>query len=223
MAKPGDRVKVETREKTIEGILVPSPEAEEDVVFVKLDSGYNVGVDKKNIKSISVIELYREGKKAIPKAEQKRGLPRITILHTGGTIASKVDYRTGAVVSRFSPAELLGMFPELKEIANIDSRLVFQMFSEDMEPAHWSILAAEIKKEIDKGAEGIIVTHGTDTMHYTSAALSFMLDDSGIPVILVGAQRSSDRGSTDALVNLVCAAKFITRTLQAWQYACTNQ
>jgi glutamyl-tRNA(Gln) amidotransferase subunit D len=206
MAKPGDRAKVVTADETIEGVLMPE---EKDFVVLKLDTGYNMGIDKKRVREVQVMKEYKEKKPEMPKAEQKKGLPTIAILHTGGTIASKVDYETGGVVARFEPEELLRMFPELKEIANIRSRLVRQMFSEDMRFGHYNILAQEIAKEIEQGAEGIIITHGTDTLHYTGAALSFMLNNLGVPVILVGAQRSSDRGSTDAALNLLAAAFFI--------------
>lgn len=206
MAKAGDRVKVVTADESIEGVLMPE---EKEFVVLKLDTGYNMGIDKKRVREIHVVKEYREQKAEAPKAEQKKGLPTITILHTGGTIASKVDYETGGVVAHFSPDELLGMFPELKDIANIKSRLVRQMFSEDMRFAHYNLLAHEVEKDIKAGVDGIIITHGTDTLHYTSAALSFMLNNLGVPVILVGAQRSSDRGSTDAALNLLSAAFFI--------------
>ncbi len=206
MANPGDRVKVVTAEEGIEGTLMPD---EKDFVMLKLDTGYNIGIDKKRVKEIILIKEHKTKEALTPKAEEKKNLPTIAILHTGGTIASKVDYETGGVVSKFKPEEMLEMFPELKEIANIKSRLVRQMFSEDMRFAHYNILAREIEKEIKDGADGIIVTHGTDTMHYTGAALSFMLQNLGVPVILVGAQRSSDRGSTDAALNLISAAFFI--------------
>ncbi len=207
MAKSGDRVKVVTQEEGIEGTLMPD---EKDFVMLKLDTGYNMGIDKKRVKEIILIKEHKAKEIPPPKAEQKKGLPTIAILHTGGTIASKVDYETGGVISKFKPEEMLEMFPELKEIANIKSRLIRQMFSEDMRFAHYNILAKEIEKEIKEGVEGIIVTHGTDTLHYTGAALSFMLQNLGVPVILVGAQRSSDRGSTDAALNLIAAAFFIT-------------
>jgi glutamyl-tRNA(Gln) amidotransferase subunit D len=209
MAKAGDRVKVVTADESIEGVLMPE---EKEYVVLKLDTGYNIGVSRKRVREIQVLKEYKATTAPAAKAEQKKGLPTIAVLHTGGTIASKVDYATGGVVARFDPQELLEMFPELKEIANIHSRLVRQMFSEDMRFAHYNILADEIAKEIKDGADGIIVTHGTDTMHYTSAALSFMLNNLGVPVILVGAQRSSDRGSTDAALNLVTAAFFIARS-----------
>ena len=138
--------------------------------------------------------------------------PTISILHIGGTVASRVDYRTGGTFASFTPEDLVEMFPELTEIANIRSRLIFQMASEDIEFEHWGKMAKEIEKEINSGCAGVILTHGTDTMHYTSAALAFMLQDLPIPVILVGSQRSSDRGSSDSAMNLLCAANFIVKS-----------
>ena len=210
-AKAGDRVKVIADNDIKEGILMPNEET--DSVVIKLDNGYNVGIDKKKVKEIKVVEKYKEkeestGKK--PKKDSKK--PTIAILHTGGTIASKVDYETGGVIAKFSPSELMELFPELKKIANFDSRLIDQMLSEDMRFEHYKKIANAIKKEIKKKVDGIIITHGTDTLGYTAAALSFILENIDIPVLLVGAQRSSDRGSSDAAMNLVCASEFITKT-----------
>ncbi len=139
-------------------------------------------------------------------------LPIISILHTGGTIASKVDYETGGVIAKFKPAELVAMFPELRGIANIRCELLGNIMSENMRFGHYNAIAKAIGQDIRKGTDGIIVTHGTDTMHYTSAALSFMLENLPVPVILVGAQRSSDRGSSDAALNLISAAYFIANS-----------
>lgn len=210
--KPGDLVEVETKKETIKGILMPSPEYAGEITIIKLDSGYNIGIENTKIKGIKLVKKLEERPKR-PKTTRKRpGLPKITILHTGGTIASKVEYKTGAVVASFKPEEIVEMFPELEEIANIDSRLVSNMASEMMRFAHYNILAKEIKEELSKGAHGVIITHGTDTMHLTSAALAFILEDLPIPVLLVGAQRSSDRGSTDAALNLINAAYFIAKS-----------
>ncbi|MBD3303623.1 Glu-tRNA(Gln) amidotransferase subunit GatD [Candidatus Woesearchaeota archaeon] len=206
MAKPGERVKIKTDKEEIEGVLMPE---EKEFVVIKLDTGYNMGIDKQRVKAIHTISKKEEKKAEFPKEKQKKDLPTITILHTGGTIASKVDYETGGVIARFEPEEILAMFPELKDIANIKSRLVSNMFSENMRFGHYNILAKEIDKEKKAGVDGVIITHGTDTMHYTSAALSFMLKDLPMPVILAGAQRSSDRGSSDAALNLISAAFFI--------------
>jgi len=212
-ANYGDRVKVITKKEVYEGILMPHPALlGEKTLVVKLDSGYNVGIDNKNVKKIEVLKKHSVEKRlAKEKIKVDKKKKTILVLHTGGTIASKVDYKTGGVVADFSPEELLKMFPELKDIVNIKAKLVFQMFSEDMEPGHWGILASEIKKNLKK-YDGFIITHGTDTLHYTSAALSFMLKGIDKPVLLVGAQRSSDRGSSDAALNVLCAAQFIAKS-----------
>jgi len=210
-AKPGDRVKVTTKDSIKEGILMPNEET--DSVIIKLDNGYNIGIDKKKVKEIKLMEKYKDkethSKKGIKKDSKK---PTIAILHTGGTIASKVDYRTGGVIARFSPEEILEMFPELKNIANVTSRLISNMFSEDIRFKHYTQMCKAIEDEIKKGIDGIILTHGTDTLGYTAAALSFALEGLNIPVILVGSQRSSDRGSSDASSNLIAAARFISKT-----------
>ncbi len=210
--KTGDSVVVETKEKKLNGILMPVPETEEDIVILKLESGYNIGIDKKNIKSIKLVKSHKEKKEKTSEVKFDKKLPTISILHTGGTIASKVDYKTGAVSAKFSPSEIIDMFPELKKIANIKSRKIASMQSEMMRFVHYNLMAKEIEKEVKKGVDGIIITHGTDTMHYTSAALAFILEDLPVPVILVGSQRSSDRGSSDAGLNLISACYFIANS-----------
>ena len=202
----GDYVKVKTAEEDIEGILMPE---EKETVVLKLSTGYNIGINKKRVKEIIVLKEKKDVKIPAPKIEQKEGLPKISILQIGGTIASKVDYVTGGVSAFFQPEEILSRFPEIKNIASISSRLISNMFSEDMRFAHYNIIAKEIEKEIKKGCAGVILPHGTDTMAHTAAALSFMLENLPVPVILVGAQRSSDRGSTDAALNVLSAALFI--------------
>ena len=207
----GDTVEITTLSKIHNGIILPS--LNKDIITLKLKSGYNIGIEKKSIKKIKILKKHKkEAKKSKIKITEKKGLKTVSILHTGGTISSAVDYKTGGVVAKFSPEEMIQLFPEIKEIANIKSKLVSQMMSEDMRFAHYNILAKEIEKEIKKGTDGIIITHGTDTLHYTSAALAFMLENLPIPVILIGAQRSSDRGSSDAAMNLLCACKFIAKT-----------
>ena len=204
----GDKVRVETKDNFFEGVLMPSS----GNIVVKLSSGYNVGLDKKEIKNVKVLKKHKEKISKPIKLEINKGKKNITILHTGGTIASKVDYETGAVIARYTPEEIVTQFPELNELANINSRLISNMFSEDMRFSNYNTLAKEIEKEIKNGTDGIVITHGTDTLHYTSAALSFILEGLNIPVILVGAQRSSDRGSSDAAMNLICAVEFILKT-----------
>jgi len=221
-AKPGDRIKITAKDEIKEGILMPNEETES--IVIKLDNGYNIGIGKKKVKEIKVIEKYTL-KETSPKKDIKTDTKKktISILHTGGTIASKVDYRTGGVIARFTPEEILAMFPELKEIANIRSRLVANMFSEDMRFKHYTVMCKAIEEEINHGVDGVILTHGTDTLGYSAAALSFALENIHIPVILVGSQRSSDRGSSDAAVNLICAANFITKTDFAGVAICMHE
>ena len=210
-AKPGDRVKVVTSDEIKEGILMPNQET--DSVVIKLDNGYNVGIDKKKVKEVKIIEKYKE-KEAKSKTEIKKDSkkPTITILHTGGTIASKVDYKSGAVYSSFNPEDLLEMFPELFKIANFDSKLIANMWSDDLRFKHFEIIAKAIEKEVKKGVDGIIIGMGTDNLAVASAALAFIIEETPLPILLVGAQRSSDRGSSDAAMNLICAAEFIAKT-----------
>ncbi len=201
----GDVVEVVTKGKTLTGVLLES--SKKEVVTIKLSSGYNIGINKKNIDGVRKIKKIRK-EKAVSKHEIKKGLKKISILHTGGTVASEVDYKTGAVSPQFKPEEIVNMFPELNDIATINSRLIWNIWSQDLRFVHFNILAKEIKKEIDKGAGGVVITHGTDFLHYTSAALALALENLTVPVLVVGAQRSSDRGSSDAGMNLINAVYF---------------
>lgn len=188
-----------------------------ETFFLKLDNGYNMGIKNSNIISIKKLKYdsnsnIKDSKKEPHVIKVDSNKPKIVLLHTGGTIASKVDYNTGAVIAKFEPNELIEMFPEINDYANIESRRIGNMWSQDMTFEHYNIIAKEIEKEVKNGAQGIIIAHGTDTMHYTSAALSFILENLNIPVLLVGSQRSSDRGSTDARLNLINAIYYITHS-----------
>lgn len=206
--KIGDKVRLIKGKLTYEGILMPRIElGDPSVLVVKLDNGYNIGIKFDKNVGLKFLQKgkpirFRPAENVIRKDPEKA---TVSILGCGGTIASRVEYTTGAVFPAFSPADLLLSFPELKDIANIKGRKIFDLFSEDMTPQHWQVMAREVEKEIKSGLDGVILMHGTDTLHYTSAALSFMLHNLPVPVILVGAQRSSDRGSSDNLINLVSA------------------
>ena len=206
----GDRVIV----GPAEGLLMPSPEitASPDHIVLKLDNGYNIGVKyegqtvtksgKPEPKAIAKEYKYETtGHSKVKQASRTRS---IALLGAGGTITSKVDYSTGAVNTKMTGEDLLALVPEVAGIAHIDFKTVLEVMSEDIGPSEWQLLAAEAAKAANS-ADGVIITHGTDTMHYTAAALSFMLDTPK-PVIITGAQRSSDRGSTDSALNLVCSA-----------------
>lgn len=195
----GDRIKLVSRGSVFTGLLMPRPSAgDPDIVVLKLDSGYNIGV---RAQSIELIET--AGAKAEPEHEHEK--PKkgdIAILGCGGTIASRVEYKTGAVYPSITPKELRTAFPALEKWP-VHSRPIFSLFSEDMNAAHWCTVADEVEKEIKQDVNGVVVMHGTDTMSYTSAALSFMLQNLPVPVILVGAQRSSDRPSSENEMNLL--------------------
>jgi len=208
--KQGDKIEIKTKDKTYQGIFI---QEKDNNVIVKLDNGYNIGIDKKNIKSM---KKTGEGKKIEIKYEEKqkpkKNLPKIAILHTGGTIASKVDYRTGAVFSSFKPKDLLGLFPELADIAEFKSELISNMWSDDLRFGHFTLIAETVKKYIKDGFEGIIIGIGTDNLAIAAAALAFTFENLPIPILFVGSQRSSDRGSSDAAMNIICATHFITKT-----------
>jgi len=206
---PGNRISITKGKKKYEGLLIPRINVGDlDSIVIKLDNGYNIGIRYE--KGMEVKKLSK-GKKIKFNPSKKRfkkdpNKPTISILGSGGTIASRVDYNTGAVFPAFSPGDLMTSFPELKEISNVNSRKLFNLFSDDMTPAHWQSIAKDVAKEIKGKSKGVILMHGTDTMHYTASALSFMLQNTPVPVILVGSQRSSDRGSSDNAMNLICSS-----------------
>ncbi|MBS7652790.1 MAG: Glu-tRNA(Gln) amidotransferase subunit GatD [Candidatus Bathyarchaeia archaeon] len=207
--KVGDLLRINGRSGTYEGILMPRIETAHDAYIVlKLRSGYNIGIAFEDSMSIERLrEAERPHFRPPPIPETKPSLPRVSIISTGGTIASRVDYTTGGVRAAISSRDLLSIIPELSDIAVIDADILFSIFSENMEPSHWSEMARRTAQKIRDGAEGVIITHGTDTMGYSSAALSFALQGLPVPVILVGSQRSSDRPSSDAATNLIGSVK----------------
>jgi glutamyl-tRNA(Gln) amidotransferase subunit D len=191
------------------GLILPRSEtADAHHIVLKLDTGYNIGVRADTVERITVhgrkVANYKIPEKAFPYDPQK---PRVKLIGTGGTIASRLDYRTGAVIPAFSPGELYGSVPELADICNLETEKLYGVFSENMGPEQWLGTARAIAAEIEKGVAGIVVGHGTDTMHHTAAALTYMLQDLPVPVVMVGSQRSSDRPSSDAAINLINATR----------------
>jgi len=203
----GDVLEVRTPWGTVTGTLVPRyTYADESHVVLKLKSGYNVGLSLAGLKGA---EVKAKGEKPFfssPLPPKSPGhLPRVLILGTGGTIASRIDYRTGAVHPAVTSAELHSLVPELSGVARVEPEIMFDIFSENIAPEHWTKLARRVAGGVREGVDGVVVTHGTDTLGYTAAALSFALSGVPIPVVLVGAQRSSDRPSSDAPLNLVAS------------------
>ena len=198
---------IETTRGNFKGTVLPRAENDDAVhIVLKIATGYNVGIDTRTITGMKETG-YKKANYKVPEKEfpYTEGLPHVKLLGTGGTIASRLDYRTGAVIPAFSPGELYGAVPELAEICNLETEKIFAVFSENMGPTQYVALAKQIGKEIEKGIEGIVIGHGTDTLHHTGAALTFMCQNLPVPVILVGSQRSSDRPSSDAALNLMHA------------------
>lgn len=198
---------VNTTRGEFKGIILPRSENDDtEHLVLKLATGYNIGITVDTI--IEMKEYgYKEAHYKIPEKEfpSSPDKPNIKLFGTGGTIASRLDYRTGAVIPAFSPGELYGAVPELADVCNLTTEKLFAVFSENMGPEQYITLAKSIGKEIEKGIDGIVIGHGTDTMHHTAAALSFMIQDSPVPIVMVGSQRSSDRPSSDAALNLIHA------------------
>lgn len=201
--------KIATSRGDFRGIVLPRSENDDDRhIVLKLITGYNIGIDVDTINEM-VEQGYKEAHYKIPEREFPVSADKsnIKLFGTGGTIASRLDYRTGAVIPAFSPGELYGAVPELADICNLSTEKLFAVFSENMGPDQYKILAKAIGEEIKRGIDGIVIGHGTDTMHHTAAALSFMVQNPPVPIVMVGSQRSSDRPSSDAALNLMHATK----------------
>ncbi|MEM2918333.1 MAG: Glu-tRNA(Gln) amidotransferase subunit GatD [Candidatus Altiarchaeota archaeon] len=207
--EPGNIVEVKTKDSIYKGIIMERPKlAEDSFLVIKLENGYDIGLRKEKIEEIKLIGkvVKKEKKKKIEITESDSKNIRVAIISTGGTISSRVDYYTGGVYASFSAEELLESYPELRNFANIKTIDLMRVMSEDMNPKLWIKIAEAVTNELSSDdIKGVVIAHGTDTMHYTSAALSFMLQDIGKPIALTGSQRSPDRGSADAFINLLCS------------------
>jgi len=202
-----DNVEIQSTRGRFRGIVLPRSEFDDSLHLVlKLETGYNVGIDVRTIEAMTVLGSkeahYRIPEKEFPFSPEK---PNLKLFGTGGTIASRLDYRTGAVIPAFSPGELYGAVPELADICNLSTEQVCAVFSENMGPQQYVALAEGIRREIEDGIDGIVIGHGTDTMHHTASALAFMVQNPPVPIVMVGSQRSSDRPSSDAALNLIHA------------------
>jgi glutamyl-tRNA(Gln) amidotransferase subunit D len=202
----GDRVRVDRAGETFEGVLLPS--STPDHLVVKLESGYNVGIDRDeaavDVLESDVYDVGDAGSGGDSLVEFDDDLPTVSLISTGGTIASTVDYRTGAVTAQFDAKDVLRAVPDLAGLANYRGRVVANILSENMTPAVWQDLAAAIHEEIVAGTDGVVVMHGTDTMQFTASAMAFVLE-TPVPVVFTGSQRSADRPSSDNVMNAVCA------------------
>ena len=202
-------VEITTTKGNYKGIILPRSETADPFhIVIKMPIGYNIGVAADLVTDIQ-IRGRKEAHYKIPEKDFPRdpSKPNVKLLGTGGTIASRLDYRTGAVIPAFSPGELYGSVPELANYCNLETEKLYGVFSENMGPEQWKGTAEAIGREIEKGVDGIVIGHGTDTMHHTAAVLSFMVQNSPVPIVMVGSQRSSDRPSSDAALNLMHSVK----------------
>ncbi|MDE1764264.1 MAG: Glu-tRNA(Gln) amidotransferase subunit GatD [Thaumarchaeota archaeon] len=208
----GNLVKIQA-DSTYLGILMPRYEYSDDNhIVLKLKNGYNIGLEIGKISHIETESHPSAKKDTVSHHQTDPELPKILLISTGGTIASRIDYRTGGVTPALTASELNASVPELSKIANIDTEVLFSEYSENLLPEHWIKIAERLNSCARSEYKGIIVAHGTDTMQYTAAALSFSLSGFPKPVALVGSQRSSDRPSSDAALNLIAATKFLVKT-----------
>ena len=203
--QPGDEVLVKTKQKDETGILLESHEL--GIILLKLKTGYNLGIKKRDISSIKVMKKAKEEEVEDKKVKMK-GKPIIDFYLTGGTISSKLDPKTGGVKDLTKPEEFFSMYPEIFDVVDIRVKSPFTKWSENMNSEDWIKLAKLVQKSLnDPNVKGVIISHGTDFLHYTASALSFFLKDVNKPVVLTYSQRSTDRGSSDARLNLLCAAR----------------
>jgi glutamyl-tRNA(Gln) amidotransferase subunit D len=207
-AEIGDVIEVRRGVEVRSGVLMPHHDfSAPSIITLKLSTGYNIGVlvdEGTEVRVVSKREDKAQKKQTLPSDPAKKD---VAVISTGGTIASYVDYRTGAVHPAISAEELVFSVPELLDLANVRARVLYSILSENMKVSHWQGLARAVADELNSGAVGVIIPHGTDTMGFTSAALAFMLRNLTGPVVCVGAQRSSDRPSSDAIMNLLSATR----------------
>ena len=210
-AQLGDRIRISLKDGEVTGILMPRAQigADPDHAVIKMDNGYNIGVRIDAQVTVSLVQKAGAGKRPSSRATavETPGLPSVAILSTGGTIASRVDYRTGAVNPALTAEDLYDTVPELKEHANVRAKVIMSVLSENIHPKDWTTIAGAVASEIRRGADGVVIPHGTDTLGVTSAAMAFALQELPVPVVLVGSQRSSDRPSSDAALNLIGATE----------------
>jgi len=210
--KVGDTIKITTDFEQTATIMPRYEHSDDSHIVVKFKSGYNVGLGLEKIKKIEFLSNSSSALENDNTIKYNSALPKILLLSTGGTIASRIDYRTGSVTPALTAQELNASVPELAEIANIDAEVLFSEYSENITPEHWIKIAQKLDSLANSEYKGILVAHGTDTMQYTAAFLSFALAGFPKPIVLVGSQRSSDRPSSDAALNLIGATKFIVKS-----------
>ncbi|MEM1634909.1 MAG: Glu-tRNA(Gln) amidotransferase subunit GatD [Thermosphaera sp.] len=206
-AEPGDLIRIENPNgEFFTGVLMPRQMlySNRPIIVLKLSNGYNVGIRIEDLSNVTVISK-RKGRQSVGAHSSRIEKPFVSLLATGGTIASKVDYTTGAVTPLLDANELIEWAPELLDVSFLNVREIMKKFSEDITPSDWETISREVYHEMLEGAEGVIVAHGTDMMAYSASAIAFAIQNKPVPIVFVGSQRSSDRPSSDAFFNLYSA------------------
>lgn len=219
--KVGDTIRIRKNGEEYIGVLMPRSQVGSDQfhVIIKIETGYNIGIKLDQGTEVSRIKAGKKKRTASSEKEPDvKDLPKASILSTGGTIASKVDYRTGAVNPALSAQDLYDTVPELQNYAQVNAKVIMSVLSENILPSDWTKIARRVASEIKAGTDGVVIAHGTDTLGFTSAALSFALQNLPVPVVLVGSQRSSDRPSSDAAMNLIGSINLATKADAAEVY-----
>lgn len=198
----GSGLKFRYKETDFEGIMVS---LSGNTYNIKLKNGYNFSIPAE---SLEIVEIFPPRAAEVSEVDTPvpAGKHKVSIIGTGGTIASRVDYITGAVKPVLNPGFLRDNVSSISEF-DMDLNLMEPMLSENLTPDDWIRIARLAKTGLDKN-RGTIILHGTDTMSYTASALSFMFPSLGGPIIFAGSQRSSDRPSSDAFLNLEGALEF---------------
>ncbi len=198
----GSGLKFRYKETDFEGIMVS---LSGNTYNIKLKNGYNFSIPAE---SLEIVEIFPPRAAEVSEVDTPvpAGKHKVSIIGTGGTIASRVDYITGAVKPVLNPGFLRDNVSSISEF-DMDLNLMEPMLSENLTPDDWIRIARLAKTGLDKN-RGTIILHGTDTMSYTASALSFMFPSLSGPIIFAGSQRSSDRPSSDAFLNLEGALEF---------------
>ena len=140
----GDMIKITTDSEQTATIMPRYEHSDSSHLVVKFKSGYNVGLGLDKIKKVEYISSTESSQVLDKIIKYNPELPKILLLSTGGTIASRIDYRTGSVTPALSAQELNASVPELAEIANIDAEVLFSEYSENITPEHWIQIAEKL-------------------------------------------------------------------------------
>ena len=132
-------------------------------------------------------------------------MKKILLIATGGTIASK--YTESGLSPQITAEELLSYVPAAAEFCTIDTVQPFSLDSTNISSRHWIKLAALIEEKYEF-YDGFVICHGTDTMAYTAAALSYLIQNNRRPIVITGAQKPIDLAITDAKSNLLDSLRF---------------